>query len=53
MHIEKKQIQKEDGRKLIYYHFPETATSEETDAFRTVEAEAMVITTGEKESKDV
>ncbi len=53
MYIEKKQIQKEDGRKLTYYHFPETATDSETDAFKSVEAEVQILKSGEKESKDV
>ncbi len=37
--IEKKQIRKEDGRILVYYHFPETATETERRVFEEVEAQ--------------
>ncbi len=37
MDYEKKQIAKEDGRYLIYYHFPETATPDQTAAFEAAE----------------
>ena len=37
MNIEKKTIQKEDGRTLHYYHFPQTATESQTEAFRAVD----------------
>lgn len=40
MQIEKKRIRKEDGRTLVYYHFPETATPEQTAAFATVVPES-------------
>ena len=33
MRIEKKQIQKEDGRYLVFYHFPESANDEQTSTF--------------------
>lgn len=33
MQIQKKETLKEDGRFLIYYHFAETATEEETAVF--------------------
>lgn len=44
MHMEKKQVTKEDGRFLTYYHFPETATSEETAAFEAVEGQVVSVT---------
>lgn len=44
MRVEKKQITKEDGRFLTYYHFPETAAPEETAAFEAVEGAAQVVT---------
>jgi hypothetical protein len=37
MRLEKKQIVKEDGRYLVYYHFPDTATPEQTLAFQSAE----------------
>jgi hypothetical protein len=43
MQMEKKRIHKEDGRYLVYYHFPDTAGPEETQAF------AEVVPTGEPE----
>lgn len=33
MRMEKKRVLKEDGRYLIYYHFPETATPEQTGTY--------------------
>ncbi len=36
MNIQKKKTLKEDGRFLIYYHFPETATEEETKVFEEI-----------------
>ena len=33
MRMEKKQIIKEDGRYLISYHFPESASEEQTAAY--------------------
>ncbi|HEV2473806.1 MAG TPA: hypothetical protein VGS41_14110 [Chthonomonadales bacterium] len=33
MELEKKRIIKPDGRYLIYYHFPESATEEQTAEF--------------------
>ncbi|CCW35873.1 hypothetical protein CWRG_02010 [Chthonomonas calidirosea] len=37
MRMQKKVTLKEDGRYLIYYHFPDTATPEETAAFEALE----------------
>ena len=37
MPMQKKVTRKDDGRYLIYYHFAETATPEETAAFESVE----------------
>jgi hypothetical protein len=37
--IEKKQIRKEDGRVLVYYHFPETATELERQVFEEIESQ--------------
>jgi hypothetical protein len=34
MRYEKKLIQKDDGRYLVYYHFPESASPEQAEAFR-------------------
>ena len=39
MQIEKKQILKEDGRYLVFYHFAETATPEQTAVFAAVPAQ--------------
>ncbi len=36
MRMEKKRILKEDGRALYYYHFAETATTEETAVFEAI-----------------
>lgn len=38
MQMQKKKTLKEDGRFLIYYHFPQTATAEETSVFEGIEA---------------
>jgi len=40
--MEKKRILKEDGRYLLYYHFPESATPEQTKAFEAVPAPVIV-----------
>lgn len=37
MRYEQKQITKEDGRLLVYYHFPDTATPDQTAAFEAAE----------------
>lgn len=37
MQMEKKITTKEDGRFLVYYHFPETASEEETQVFESIE----------------
>ena len=39
MQMQKKITLKEDGRFLVYYHFPDTATPEETQAFEAVQEE--------------
>jgi hypothetical protein len=39
MQMEKKRIRKEDGRYLVYYHFPASATPEETAAYGAIEPE--------------
>lgn len=39
MRMEKKITTKEDGRFLVYYHFPDTATEEETNVFEGIEEE--------------
>lgn len=36
MRMEQKQTRKEDGRRLIYYHFPETANPEESAVFAAI-----------------
>ena len=36
MQMQKKRILKEDGRYLVYYHFVESATAEQTAAFAEV-----------------
>ena len=38
MQFEKKQITKEDGRYLVFYHFPDTADPDQTGAFESVES---------------
>jgi hypothetical protein len=38
MRMQKKVIRKEDGRLLVYYHFPDSATEEETATFDSIEA---------------
>ena len=38
MHYEKKEIAKEDGRYLIFYHFRETASVEQIAAFESVDS---------------
>ena len=38
MRLEKKRVLKEDGRYLLYYHFPDTATPEQTGTFEAIEA---------------
>lgn len=48
MRMDKKRILKEDGRYLLYYHFPDSATPEQTEAFEAVPA--PVIVSGEAEA---
>ncbi len=43
MRVQKKQITKEDGRNLNYYHFPETATPEEKRVFEEIEAPLLAL----------
>ena len=38
MNMQKKVTLKEDGRFLVYYHFPATATEEETQVFAGIQA---------------
>ena len=38
MQMQKKITLKEDGRFLVYYHFPDTATEEETQVFAGIKA---------------
>ena len=38
MQMLKMRVQKEDGRYLVYYHFPESANAEETAVFERIEA---------------
>ncbi|MCS6775267.1 MAG: hypothetical protein RMJ43_04850 [Chloroherpetonaceae bacterium] len=44
MHILKKQIQKEDGRYLIFYHAPASATEAQRKAFREIDAPEQPVT---------
>jgi hypothetical protein len=41
MRMEKKTVLKEDGRYLVYYHFPESATPEETATYAAIEPERI------------
>ena len=45
MLIQKKRVTKEDGRLLIYYHFPDTASVQETETFQSVPAQEESVTT--------
>lgn len=36
MRMERKQILKDDGRYLVYYHFPDSASPNETDVFNSI-----------------
>jgi hypothetical protein len=40
MQMKSKEVAKEDGRYLVFYHFPESASAEQTDAFERSEAYA-------------
>jgi len=44
MRLSKKQVLKEDGRYLIYYHNPETATPEQTAVFAAIDAPEVEVT---------
>lgn len=48
MRIEKKQITKDDGRYLVYYHFPEDATDQETQVFNAVEGTVEPVLTADR-----
>ncbi len=52
MQMEKKITTKEDGRFLVYYHFPDTATEEETQVFEGIEEEKEKRRKGEKETEE-
>ncbi len=43
MHVIKKSITKDDGRALYYYHFPATATEEETKVFNDIDGEVEIV----------
>lgn len=43
MKIEKKTLQKEDGRSITFYHFPESATPEQTAAFIALDSKVETI----------
>lgn len=43
MRMQKKIILKEDGRYLIYYHFPDTASEEETTTFEAIEPTSELV----------
>ena len=48
MELEKKQITKEDGRYLVFYHFADTATPEQAEVFRSVQpASVEIVSAGE------
>ena len=38
MYYDKKEITKEDGRYLIFYHFRDTASADQTAAFKSAES---------------
>ncbi len=40
MRMEKKQLRKEDGRYLVYYHFPDSASTEETQVYADIDPSA-------------
>lgn len=52
MQYEKKQITKEDGRYLVYYHFANTASKEQSAAFEAVEALDRSVRTDESYLSD-
>ena len=49
----KKQITKDDGRTLIYYHAPETATAQQTEVFEEIEAQEEPVRLGSEENSPV
>ena len=53
MQMQKKITTKEDGRFLVFYHFPDTATEEETRVFEEIEAEKEKRRKGEEETKEI
>lgn len=52
MRMEKKRILKEDGRYLIYYHFPDTATPEQTGTFDAIDASGQTGAEGGNQASD-
>jgi hypothetical protein len=44
----KKQTIKDDGRLLIYYHAPQTATAQQTEVYQEIEAEEQPVALGDK-----
>ena len=46
----KKQIIKDDGRTLIYYHAPQTATAQQTEVYTEVEAAEEPIRLGSEQT---
>lgn len=41
MQMKSKEVTKDDGRYLVFYHFPESASPEQTEAFERSEAYAQ------------
>jgi len=46
----KKQITKDDGRTLIYYHAPQTATAQQTEVYAGVEATEEAVRLGAEQT---
>lgn len=51
MHLVKKQILKEDGRSLIFYHAPASATEAQRKAFREIDAPEQPVTLTDDRSR--
>ena len=49
MQTQLKRISQEDGRTIMFYHFPETATESESAAFASLPSEPVDITATESE----
>ncbi len=47
MRMDKKVTSKDDGRLLIYYHFPGSASAEETETFAAIQAMDPSVETGQ------